>query len=105
MSDLTKLEAEFKKFHADNPKVYELFKQFALQAIAAGRKKLSVSLIIERIRWECVIATTSNDEFKINNNHRAYYARKFMQDFPKHAGLFSTRVTKGEAKFGTEATL
>lgn len=85
------LEDKFIQFDNDNPKVYEMFVGFAIELIDKGYKNLSTSLITERIRWEVKINTVSNDGFKINNNHRAFYARKFMQDFPEYDGYFRIR--------------
>jgi hypothetical protein len=48
-------------------------------------------LITERIRWELYITTKSDDGFKINNNHRAFYSRKFMNMYPEWDGIFRTR--------------
>lgn len=83
------LRERFEKFHAENPKVWKLWVRFALEAINAGHKTLSASLIAERIRWETSVVTTG-DRFKLNNNHRAYYARMFMERFPT-LPRFSTR--------------
>jgi hypothetical protein len=80
----------FLKFHAKNPHVYELFKRFANEAIAAGRKRFSSKIICERIRWHTLIET-SDEIWKINNNYTADYARLFMQDFPQYEGYFATR--------------
>lgn len=88
------LEEKFIKYHENNPNVYRLFIGFAHELIAAGRKKLSASLIIERIRWEVNVQTVSDDNFKITNNHTAFYARKFMNDFPEYVGYFRTREQK-----------
>ena len=68
------LEAQFATFHSANPHVYDLYVKFARQAKARGYKKFSIAVITERIRWE-VALTTTDAEFKINNNHKAYYAR------------------------------
>ncbi len=84
----------FGKFHAENPNVYKLFKRFTREALDRGFKNFSVSSIIERIRWETSIKT-ADDSFKINNNHRAYYARMWMEDNPKHEGFFRTRSVQG----------
>lgn len=88
MSDLV---AEFKAFDENNPHVYRLFVRFAKEAIARGRRNLSVALIVERIRWETMVTTQAPDGFKINNNFRAAYARKFEQDHPEFKGFFRTR--------------
>lgn len=85
------LSEKFSEFDKANPGVYFLFKRFANELINAGRKKISASLIIERIRWEVTISTISDDQFKVSNNHTAFYARKFMNDFPEHGEIFRTR--------------
>jgi hypothetical protein len=88
---MTTLESKFNKFDAANPVVYVFFKRFAFQAMTAGRRKLSASLIMERIRWELSIETYSDTQYKICNNHTAYYARKFMKDFPEYGPIFFTK--------------
>jgi myosin-crossreactive antigen len=92
---LTELEAAFWVFHIENPRIYELFDKYTRYAVRKGRTKFGVSVIIEQIRWYTTIVTESADGFKINNDHRAYYARLWMRNNPGHAGLFRTRKTKG----------
>jgi hypothetical protein len=93
----TSLEIEFREYDRNNPQVWEMFCRFAFEAIEHGRDVLSVSLIVERCRWEVFVATKSNDGFKINNNHRAFYARKFMKTYPKHTDIFRTRTSVADA--------
>jgi hypothetical protein len=95
------LHAKWKKFHYDNPRVYDLFKKFTFQAIQAGHKSFSSDAICHRIRWETSVVTLeegvnldTGEKLKINNNHVAYYGRKFMRDYPKYDGFFRTRDTK-----------
>jgi hypothetical protein len=88
---VSRLRREFEAFDAANPQIWDLFVRFTFMAIRAGKKKGSISLITERIRWEVYIETASNDEFKINNNHRAYYARKWQKLYPEYADFFETR--------------
>lgn len=87
----TALQRRFAEFDSKNPKVWELFCRFADEAIKAGHTILSASLIAERIRWETEVITTSGDGFKLNNNHRAYYARKFNQLRAQAGVLFRLR--------------
>ena len=86
----TKWQKRFEAFHEGNPHVYELFKKYTLEAIAAGRETYSTISIFERIRWYTDIET-QGDPFKINQNFAAYYGRMFMRDFPQHDGFFRTR--------------
>lgn len=88
------LAEKFQEFDSNNPGIYFMFKRFAKDLIGIGRKKLSAALIIERIRWEVAISTVSDDVFKVSNNHTAFYARKFMNDFPEHGEIFRTREQK-----------
>lgn len=86
------LKEKFTKYDRENPKVWEYFEYFSKQLIAAGRNKISAALIIERIRWEVLIDTKSDEQFKISNNHTAFYARKFMEVYPEFDGCFYTRT-------------
>ena len=87
------LRADFEVFHRDNPRVYEMFKQFTFRAINRGFKHLSADMVLHRIRWETYIETVDPDPggFKINNNYSAFYGRLFMREFPQYDGFFRTR--------------
>ena len=80
----------FAEFHANNPDVWMLFQRFALAVIQADRKHYSANAIFERIRWHIEI-DTHGSEVKLNNNHRAYYARMFHLAYPHHEGFFRNR--------------
>ena len=85
------LAARFEQFHQDNPHVYTILVRLAREWIRrTGRQKVGISALFERTRWEIAIAT-NDPEFKINNNHRAFYARVIMRDEPDLADLFDVR--------------
>ena len=88
------LQLEFEIYDEANPLVWDAFIRFTKEALAAGHRHLSVSLVVERIRWETLIDFRSFDGLKINNNHRAYYARKFHKEFPEQKGFFRTRTVR-----------
>ena len=88
------LQAEFDRYHQENPKVYEAFKRLTFQLINAGRENFSASAVVERIRWGVSIGEYGPDDFKINNNYRAFYARLFHVEHPQHDGFFRTRKQK-----------
>lgn len=87
---MSHLEDDFWRFHWANPVVYQVFSRFALEAALRGRRKFGVAAIWERMRWELNLAT-DGDEYKLNNNYPAFYARLWMADNPQHQGLFSLR--------------
>jgi hypothetical protein len=77
-----------------NPKVYALFQQFARQMSDRGRR-FGIGLLAERVRWECMFVTAGGThEYKINNNYRAYIARKLVQDDPFLTQFLRFRETK-----------
>lgn len=86
---------EWWEWHLQNPQVWEYFERFSLEAVARGRNHVSHWLIVNRIRWEISIVTTGED-FKINNNYIAFYARLWNALHPEHKHLFSTKKMIGE---------
>jgi len=82
--------AKFANYDANNPAIYEGFIKYSLELIKAGKTKISAYLIFERMRWEAAISVNL-DGYKLNNNFRPYYARKFMEEFPQYAGYFTLR--------------
>ena len=93
------LEESALEFHRRNPKVWTLFIKFTQQMIDRGFRNYSAYAIFERIRWE---TDEADDEgrstFKVNNNHRPYYARWYMQAFPEHLGFFRLRELISETE-------
>lgn len=72
-----------------------------MEKINAGFKHYSVNGIFERIRWETDVWATGPDQFKIGNNHRPFYARRWMDHNPEYSGFFRIRYqsSKLEAAF------
>ena len=87
----TRMQKQFEKYFKANPNVWRLFCGYTWEAYFAGRKKFSAQAIIERVRWHHDVEDRSVDEFKINNNFTAFYARKMMAMHPELEGFFRTR--------------
>lgn len=83
---MTNTSEKFEKYDAANPHVFELLIRFAREMQAAGHAKLSISLLIERVRWETAIKTVG-DRFKIRNDFKPLYARK-LSELPEFSGAF-----------------
>ncbi len=83
----TRLWREFLQFHSANPQIYEDYKKSIFEAIHLGRKNYSISLLTEHNRWD--------RSYKISNNHRAYYARMFVEENPQYKSFFRLRPIKG----------
>jgi len=94
----------FARFHSENPKVWELFERFTLEAVTAGREFYSSNAIFERIRWHVDIET-SGGEVKLNNNFRAYYARLFHARHPRMGQFFRNRKRTSEDESASETDI
>jgi len=89
-------------FHRQHPEVWDMFVQFTFQMIDRGYKNYSVNAIFERIRWEKdSVGGDGLTSFKLNNNYRAFYSRRFMKMYPDHAGFFRTRQQTSEEQSAT----
>lgn len=91
------LLARFKAYHAENPHVYQAFKDLAFEMMLTGRNKYSAWTIINKIRWDQDIKT-KGDDFSINNDFIAIYARLFEFHYPNFAGFFSVRSMKASGR-------
>lgn len=92
------LEQQYDDWVVENLHIYELFCKFTMQAIDAGKKKISHWLIVNRIRWEVEIETKAVNpddlKYKISNDYIAFLARDFIKDHPEHSGIFNLKVMK-----------
>lgn len=87
------LEARFRQFHADNPHVYDLLADLALQLRRKGRRHYGIGALVEVVRFHHALETTK-PEFKFNNSYRSRYARLLMENIPELEGFFETRALK-----------
>ena len=97
MTDLTFQQRKEKwwEWHRANPNVWKYFEMYAMEAVQAGKKKISHWLIINRIRWELYLVTTG-DDFKISNDYIAFYARLWRAKYPQYKDLFNIKRMNGE---------
>lgn len=86
------LEAAFMSFHVDNPQVYAELVERARRWKRAGHRHGSINMLFEAIRYDFGVRVgESGDGFRLNNNHRAYYARLIMRRELDLDGFFETR--------------
>lgn len=96
-------QEEFDKFDKANPKVWDLFVKLVVKHVNAGHKRGSVEMIFNIMRWEHDIETT-DPFYKINNNLKPFYARKWIRcckeatdtKWLKLVDYFQTRESKAD---------
>lgn len=97
------IDEQAEAFHQKYPMVSVLFVKFTNEVISRGFSHYSVNAIFERIRWETDQADVDGKStFKLNNNYRAWYARKFMERYPEHEGFFRTRTRISKEQVATD---
>ena len=93
--DLGERTSEFLKYHDANPSIWKAFERKTFEAMQRGFRNYGVGAIFELLRWESGVSA-DGDEFKLNNNWRAYYARLFEAKYPQHKGFFRNRKSRAD---------
>jgi hypothetical protein len=86
---------EWGNWHSKNPSIWLAFEKFSLEAAASGRPRYSHWAVMNRVRWHTTIETTGK-EFKISNDHIAFYARAFCAKHLQHKEFFRFKPLKEE---------
>lgn len=76
--------------------MWKTFVKLAEEALNVG-VKVGARQIGENIRWKVMIATRSNDKYKLCNNHIPYYARLLMLTDKRFENYFEKRDMKFDA--------
>lgn len=93
----------FDDFHRNNRHVYEALVRLAREWVATtGQHRLGIKTLFERARWE-IAMSTSNAEFKLNNDFTAFYARLIMVREPDLADMFALRRSQADDVFARSA--
>jgi len=94
---MTHLERAFWRFHAENPDVLLALRDLARQAKHAGAHKYGIGALFEVLRWSRLMEKRLGEEFKLNNNYRAFYARLLMVEYPDLHDFFEIRDQPSES--------
>lgn len=97
--EAAKLEAAFWTFHYANPLVYQLLVKYARQW-GLTNSHGSINALFERVRWDFGTTIQPTDGFRLNNNHRAFYARLIEEREADLRSFFRLRQQRRQATFG-----
>lgn len=79
----------------DGRRVYREVANRSLTLRSRGWKHFGIAAICEAIRYDWSVQVGPDAEgWKVNNNYRAFMARRVMADYPQLEGFFETRVQK-----------
>jgi len=85
------ITAKFNEFHLANPHVYRTL-VFQCRQYRRRRpgQKIGIATLWENLRWDYLMST-EHEDFKLNNNFRAHYARLIMALNADLDGMFELR--------------
>lgn len=81
-------------FHKLNPQVWSEIQRRARRILDSGGRRVSMKMIFELMRHDYMLAT-HGDEYKLNNNYHAYYARLLEAQSWMPDGAIETRQRRG----------
>lgn len=94
------IQEDFKKFHENNPHVYQTIKKEAFKLLKGGAKKISIKRVANVVRWDKYFITNEptlfeiegeQRRFKINDAFTSRYNRLFITEHPELADKLETR--------------
>jgi hypothetical protein len=86
-----------KAFHEANTSVYRRLVELARERKAAGYRRWSITALYEIVRLEGIY--THGDKYRLNNNHKPFYAREIMAREADLAGLFEIRRSPHDPEY------
>jgi hypothetical protein len=88
-------DEKFKQYDTNHPEVYQYLLFLCDNLRRRGLKRYGISPLLELIRWEFRV-NRGNDDFKIQNDFKPWYARKIAQENPEFAEFFEFRVMRAQ---------
>lgn len=86
--------AEFELYHRENPAVLERMIREAREWVQGGGTRLGIGMLVAHIRW--IGQVEQWNDFKINENHGAFYARLIQVECPELIGVFEMRAAEAD---------
>lgn len=86
---------KFKKYHQDNPHIFQELWAIAKSVRDAGANRVGIEFVVHRLRWLSNIEKVqTNCEYAFDERYKTFYARLLMMADPDLEGLFRTKKTR-----------
>lgn len=86
--------ARFEAFHHRNPEVYDRIVELARAAVQAGHQRVGIAMLFEVLRYDSMVGHDRREDYKLNNDYKAFYARLVMDREPDLEGVFELRASR-----------
>lgn len=94
-SRYTEMRDAWLTYHRAHPEVWHEVVRIGRDLWMRGWRRYSIDAVIQVIRYQRDVKIGPGESFKINDHHRAFYARMFALVFP-HMPLFSFREQRSQ---------
>lgn len=85
------IHQRFIRFHREHPEVYKHLVHLAVEAQLAGRQRIGMKALYEKLRWDYMVDPMyRHTEVKLPNNFTSRYSRMIMENVPSLRNMFST---------------
>lgn len=95
VAEQSEMVKAFWEFYHANPDVYAELLKLCHRLLEKGHKTYGIGSLFEALRWHMAMETT-DPFYKLNNNHRAFYARLLMAREPELVDFFRTRASEAD---------
>ena len=83
------IDRAFNAFRRANPHVEVELVRLTRELQGKGVERVGMKMLFEVLRWSAL--RTTGDDFRLNNNYTARFARRIMARYPDLAGVYETR--------------
>lgn len=84
-------------FHVQHPEVAVELARLARALLRKGHHRFGIAMLWETLRCESMLGSGPDEPGpRLNNNHRAYYARYLMEHNQDLVGVFELRTSEAE---------
>lgn len=90
----TAIEQDFAEFHEENPQVLAELEERATRLLNRGVSRIGIALLFEAMRYSRL--ETTGQDYKLNNNFRALYARLMVHRHPELRDVIELRERREE---------
>jgi hypothetical protein len=86
------IHQRFLHFHKQHPEVYKSLLHLTIQAQLAGRKRIGIKSLWEKLRWDYALDPQyQHMEMQLSNDFTSRYARMIVHEVPYLKGIFQIR--------------
>ena len=95
----------FRRFHSEHPEVYTWMVKRTQRFYDEGHRKTGIEFLMNSLRWKALASPAARaalgipddqEEYAINQNYAAYYARLIAREHPHLVEMFNKKASHAD---------